>query len=384
MLRRDFILSSALFGLTHKVGATPIASNAVANGELLDNSVCFVSAIKTPLGEHFFVCLNDQFEIVAEHLIPRRGHSVAYSSLGHIAAVGRRPADFCLVLDVKGNKLAELNSQAGRHFYGHGVYSPDGLTLYLTENNYEVEKTQGVVGIYSVQQNYERVGEFSTHGIGPHEILLSPDGTQLIVANGGIQTHPETGRKKLNVDSMQPSLVYLDRLTGELVNQAKLDDGYRYNSIRHLSLGHDGYVYIALQQQNKDTTPACLLARFDPQKQKLEKIDIQPELESSFNGYVGDICVDHFGRYIAATSPKGDVVLLIDQQTNDVRKIHLDDVCGLTKPYSADDSAQFVVSTGQGKITLITLSEGAITQSAVHDTAGAAYWDNHIRRISLI
>ncbi|MED5402547.1 MAG: DUF1513 domain-containing protein, partial [SAR324 cluster bacterium] len=25
----------------------------------------------------------------------------------------------------------------GRHFYGHGVYSPDGLWLYAAENEYE-------------------------------------------------------------------------------------------------------------------------------------------------------------------------------------------------------------------------------------------------------
>jgi len=388
MLRRDFILSSALLGLAHKVDAAAVANQTEQNNPL---AVRFVSAAKSNLGEHFFVCLNNQFDIIAQHLIPARGHSIACSSLGHIAAVGRRPAGFCLVLDDRGEKLVELTAQAGRHFYGHGVYSADGATLYLTESNYHIQGTRGVVGIFDVHRQYVRVGEFMTEGIGPHEILLSPDGTQLIVANGGIQTHPETGRKKLNIGTMKPSLVYLDRLSGELVHQVSLEDELRYNSIRHLSLGLDGRVYIALQQQNKDRILSCLIARFDPEEAKLEKVHVQPELQLLLNGYVGDICVDHSGRFVAASSPKGGIVVLIDTQTSVMEQVQLDDVCGLTTPLlRAEEKSnlglsmspgQFIASTGQGKLVLLELTASAVKQTVLHDTGGIMSWDNHIRRI---
>ena len=61
--------------------------------------------------------------ILSEYDIGDRGHSFAYSSQGHIAAIARRPLDFCVILNSKGQKLREFTAQTNRHFYGHGVYS---------------------------------------------------------------------------------------------------------------------------------------------------------------------------------------------------------------------------------------------------------------------
>ena len=44
----------------------------------------------------------------------------------------------------------------------------------------------------------------------PHEAILLADGKTLAVANGGIETHIETGREKLNLDFMQPSLALVE------------------------------------------------------------------------------------------------------------------------------------------------------------------------------
>ena len=38
------------------------------------------------------------------------------------------------------------------------------------------EAGQGVLGIYDVSGGFTRIGEVPTHGVGPHEVLLSPDG----------------------------------------------------------------------------------------------------------------------------------------------------------------------------------------------------------------
>ena len=54
------------------------------------------------------------------------------------------------------------------------------------------------------------VGEIDTHGIDPHEVAWLPDGRSLLVANGGIMTHPRTFRRKLNIPTMDPSLCVLD------------------------------------------------------------------------------------------------------------------------------------------------------------------------------
>ncbi|ANY60835.1 hypothetical protein MA05_00350 [Comamonas aquatica] len=69
----------------------------------------------------------------------------------------------------------------------------------------------------------------------PHQLLLDRDGS-LVVANGGIPTQPETGRRKLRLDHMDSSIVRLrpqDR--GALAGQWQLPDPRL--SLRHLAWG---------------------------------------------------------------------------------------------------------------------------------------------------
>ena len=96
--------------------------------------------------------------------------------------------------------LSTLSSVPGRHFFGHGAFSPDGRLLYATENDFD--NARAVVGVYDVGSGFARIGEFGTQGVGAHELLLSPDGELLVVANGGIETHPDYGRAELNLDTM--------------------------------------------------------------------------------------------------------------------------------------------------------------------------------------
>ena len=84
--------------------------------------------------------------------------------------------------------------------------------LFTTENDYNGKR--GVLGIRD-SQSLQPVGEYATDGLDPHDVQLLPDGKTLVVANGGIETHPDFGRRKLNLDTMQPSLVYLDSETGK-------------------------------------------------------------------------------------------------------------------------------------------------------------------------
>ena len=42
-------------------------------------------------------------------------------------------------------------------------------------------------------------------------MLLMPDGETFVVANGGIETHPDYGRAELNLETMDPSVAFVDR-----------------------------------------------------------------------------------------------------------------------------------------------------------------------------
>src|SRR5690606_41790368 len=94
-----------------------------------------------------------------------------------------------------------LQAAQGRHFFGHGVFLPDGQRMVATENHYEAG--YGVLGVYDTSPggNFRRIGEFETGGIGPHEAVLLNDGRTVCVANGGILTHPDYGKLELNLRS---------------------------------------------------------------------------------------------------------------------------------------------------------------------------------------
>ena len=78
----------------------------------------------------------------------------------------------------------------------------------MTEN--DTVSLAGKIGIYDANNAYKKIAEFDSHGIGPHELIMHPDGDTLVIANGGIKTE-QASREELNLDSMRPSLTYLNR-----------------------------------------------------------------------------------------------------------------------------------------------------------------------------
>src|SRR3546814_6108125 len=70
-----------------------------------------------------------------------------------------------------------FDAAAGRHFYGHGVFSPDGRWLYACENDYD--NARGCIGIYDATAGYRREAELEAYAIGPHEMVLLSDGRPL-------------------------------------------------------------------------------------------------------------------------------------------------------------------------------------------------------------
>ena len=163
-----------------------------------------------------------------------------------IAVFARRPGKYIIVVNVlSGEKLAQVTCKEDRHFYGHGVYSPDGKWLYTTENEYD--SGRGVIGVYDVKDRYRLVETLPAYGIGPHEIGLLADGKTMVVANGGIMTHPETGREKLNLAEMDSSLTYIEINSGKLLSAQRLLPKLRLMSIRHLDVGPDDNVAVVMQ-----------------------------------------------------------------------------------------------------------------------------------------
>ncbi len=330
-------------------------------------SPAFVTAGRDKAGRYLLAGIDGQGAVVFTHPLPGRGHAAAaHPHRSLVVAFARRPGTFAHVINcATGRMVAQIPAVEGRHFYGHGVFSGDGNRLYTTENH--LETTNGVIGVWDTA-SYTRIGEFSTHGIGPHDVMLSPDGQTLIVANGGIETHPDSGRSKLNIPMMEPNLAYLGH-DGTIQEIVTLPHTLHKNSIRHLAQRADGLVAFAMQWEGAGTEHPPLLGLHERGRApRLLSAPHQPEMK----GYAGSIAFSGTGAQVAITSPRGNVAHVFDVATGTLtHRVEATDICGLGKVRDG-----FAFTTGRG---VVGQSKGQRNETlARHDIQ----WDNHLIPIS--
>lgn len=324
----------------------------------------YLAAAREPGGGFALYGLDTTGGVTFRVALPARGHAGAgHPQRAEAIAFARRPGDFALVLDcASGAVLHRLSPPAAHHFNGHGTYSADGEVLFTSE---QVGATsEGRIGVWDVTAGYARVGTLQSHGIGPHDLRLMPDGDTLVVANGGIATDPET-RAKLNIATMRPNLSYLT-LTGALLEQVELDDELHMSSIRHLAVRSDGLVGFAMQWQGEEDAATPLLGLHRRGRAPvLAPAPLADEL--AMQGYAGSIAFSGDGSGLAITSPRGGRLHRFDPQGRFVGALSRADVCGL-----APRAEGYLASDGLGG--LVALSGETAQPLARRDVA----WDNHI------
>jgi len=357
--RRAFIRAA---GAGFIAGLLPRRAEALDGAELV-----FASSIQKQGGGFGAALVSETGALIASVDLPDRGHDIAFSPrTGQAVVFARQPGTFALVFDPKGvEPPLGLTSAEGRHFFGHGAFSPDGRLLYVTENDFEAAR--GVLGVYDATGGFRRIGEFGTHGIGPHEVLLMPDGITLAVANGGIETHPDYGRAELNLDTMDPSLVFIDRRDGRLLGQLRLAAELHQLSIRHMAVDARRRVWFGCQFRG-DPAGRPQLVGYATLEGEIRLLELPDALLASLRNYVGSIAVSADGESIAIASPEGDAVLAIDAGSG--RQIAFEALqsgCGLA-PYGAG----FMASSGLGEMAALA---GAPEGRSKFDFG----FDNHLR-----
>ena len=357
--RREF-LSIGLVSLTgpNYLLASP---NPTALGTWLDKD-----------GKHYVGFLNSRSSLP----MPSRAHDIVVSADSSTAfVVARRPGRFIVKLDLQAWAIEEISwSPNGRHVCGHAVLSSDENILYLTENDYEAGI--GQIGVYEVGPPLKRLGELPSYGVGPHDILRWSDREFLVVANGGIKTHPNSGTKKLNLESMASSIALIDPYDGYLLAQAYTPDEWQSISIRHMDISRNGLICLGMQWEGLGDSPA-LIATWNGSTQ-LAFVDGMSHEALSLAGYVGSIAFDKSASIIAATSPKGGVIAFWEASSlGPLGTLPLTDVCGLC---AGNTERSFVATSGSGIILSITLGD-KISASLLSDVTPLQTWDNHITQI---
>jgi hypothetical protein len=247
-------------------------------------------------GRRYFAGRTESARPVA---LPARAHAVlAHPHLERSAYVcARRPGEYLVRFDpATGEVAARAEADESYRFEGHALVDAGRNRVLATQS--ELEQGAGRIGLYDAA-SLEPLGEWPTHGIGPHE-LLRLGGDVLAVANGGILTLPETGRIKRNLDTMESSLVLLDARDGRKLAQFELPD--RKLSIRHLALGEDRVLGVALQYEGSGAAPVLALLRDGN-----FSIAQVPEDAGSYGAAVA-ACGDRF----AVTCTRGDCVAVWD------------------------------------------------------------------------
>ncbi|WP_171210008.1 MULTISPECIES: DUF1513 domain-containing protein [unclassified Ruegeria] len=340
------------------------ATLAPTQGWSMVGSPEFLAAALFPDDSYRLVGLNGDGTILFALPLPDRGHAAAaHPTKAQAIGFARRPGTFALVINcARGVIEKHLHAPQGRHFYGHGVFSQDGSRFFTTENDFDAG--EGVISVWDAE-SYVRLAEFPSGGIGPHDMLLIPDGQTLVVANGGIETHPDSGRTKLNLPTMRPNLTYLD-LNGQILEQVHLAPELHKNSIRHLAVRQDGLVGFALQWQGDQAAHPPLLG-LHARGRTAQLISAPDHLQRDLQGYAGSIAFSAKGDIVAITCPRDNALHRFDVSTATfLDAFTLEDVCGLgTGPQG------LVFTTGTGAF-------GTLSAQPELSAQANCQWDNHL------
>ncbi|MEM9763108.1 MAG: DUF1513 domain-containing protein [Pseudomonadota bacterium] len=328
----------------------------------------YLAATRRPDGRYALVGLGADGAIFFDIDLPARGHAAAaHPKRAEAVAFARRPGSFAIVIDcVTGHTLFTLAAPLGRHFYGHGAFSADGRLLFTTENAFETG--DGRLGIWDAAGGYARLGDVSSGGVGPHDMVLLPGGKTLAVANGGIRTHPKSGREKLNLPSMRPNLAYLCVDTAAVAEIIEPPDTLRLNSIRHLAVRADGTVAVALQWQGDPSDGVPLLAFSRPGDPDLRFCYASRPMLTAMRGYAGSVAFSGSGRQAAITSPRGGRVMAWQVAGSAPTVWHRQDVCGI-----AGRAQGWLATDGLGGMAVL---DETLLPTAAKRQAGA--FDNHL------
>ena len=364
--RRQFLIGSLV-----TLGAARGA--LAAEGISGTASAVYASGARLADGTYAVLVLAEDGRILREIPMSARGHDIAIDHARRRAVIfARRPGFFALAFDVEGHREPEVfTPPPDRHFYGHGVFARDGRLLYATEHN--VDTGDGMIGIYDATGGWQRVGEFPSCGIGPHEAILLSDGRTLAVANGGFGNDPATGRESIGVADMEPNVAFVDTATGALQARHGLPAAINLLSLRHLAETPRGDIWFGAQWQGGlEDTPA-LIGRVGRHK-PIAVLETAAPLGIAPKGYIGAVAVSADGRLLAASAPLAGRIVYADTETGRiVRETVIKDSSGITLGSGA---SEFAMSNGQG---IVRIEDGAGPPREA--TFSGAEFDNHLRRV---
>ena len=358
MNRRRFVLASAsaLGGI-----GTALLARRSHTGTLL-------SAFEDVRGDQYVGGLHLASRHVFGARVPMRAHGCAIDPRDPMRVVffARRPGTQAFELDRRSNTARVIGeTSVGRHFAGHGSFAANGDWIFTPEHDFE--KARGVLAVRDAR-SFKIAADIDTRGVDPHEVVGSPDGSRLIVANGGILTHPRSYRRKLNIASMDPSLAVFDATTGECLEQWRLDD--HLLSIRHLTAASNGRIAVGLQYEGTAEQAPALVALYEPGL-GMQALELPSEARKQARGYVASVALSESDDLIAAACPYGNGLACWS-----LSRRSFEGFISAAETYGVSRLADGALIASQRDGTLYTLNDGR-SRFVTVDHDSPIRWDDH-------
>lgn len=309
----------------------------------------FVSAQKNSSGKNLIGILNLPSRDLKSAEISIEGHSIAFNPVEKnlVVLFGQPPSRVSLLFDVEKMAVIRIFDCApGNYFYGHGVFSRDGKHLFVSEH--VNDDTAGIITIRDTA-GFRLIGQLNSHGNAPHELLLTPDGSTMVIANGGI-TEKNDGTPVANADNIFSSLCYVEIESGKLLAKDTLVNTAM--SIRHIKSDGLGNLGVGLANFGVKNGDPCVAVRND--KADLKLVDRTGNTGREHQRVLS-VVVDAASDTVAATHPEAGVVSFWSLGAGTHKKTI--DVPGPQGIEISADRRYFVVTTESDRIRFYSVSD---------------------------
>jgi hypothetical protein len=268
---------------------------------------------------------------------------IATDFFGHGVVVDPTDAGRAVMFEKRGPGACELDlragavtrpiaSPAGREFYGHGAFSPDGALLYSTETVVD----DGYRGVTVVRdgRTLAELGEFPTFGAAPHDCVLRDEGRTLVFTNGG----------SLEPGGSAPCVTYVDARSETLLERIEFDT--EALNAGHLALSARGDLAVVSAMRDYMPREALGAASLRPKGGAFRTLREPRATTERMIGETLSIAIHADTRRFGATNPMGNLVTFWGLDDGVLaRELALSNPRGIAVTL---DGAQYVISYGRG------------------------------------
>lgn len=241
-----------------------------------------------------------------------------------ISKWGRQIAIFDLITGVVGRVV---NAGEGRRFFGHGVLSPDGRHIFITEHDDHM-----LTGMITKRElaSLSVVDEFQTFGGYPHDVRLAGAGDQLLVVNSGYMKTDPSPKKPVPGHSRLSNLSWLTHKDGKLVEQVAVEYPI---SLTHLKVAKDETIVASgmLFPEKRTSSPATTAVWVKRKGEAGRSLYPTENLKSLFVGEGASLIIDEKRELLLLATRRSPVIFYFNYRTGRCLK-----ECRLSAPRSIE------------------------------------------------